>query len=104
MPQYLADILLTPQTNEASDIMMNYWGESTYTSNEYMEMLREKDKKGKEATELKQKRKEERELKRIEREKEHESKRKEQEEKRKVVPSYTTNIYSSVVLVRGICS
>ena len=53
------------------------------TSNDYVEMLREKDKKEKEAAELKMKRKEERELKIIEKEKERERKKKEREEKKK---------------------
>ena len=53
------------------------------TSNDYVEMVREKDKKEKEAAELKMKCKEERELKRIEKEKERERKKKEREEKKK---------------------
>ena len=53
------------------------------TENEYVEMMKEKDRKEKETEELKQKRKEEREKKRKEREKVQEEKRKCEREKRK---------------------
>jgi len=84
VPQYLADILKTPQTDEASkQSSRRITGVRVLTSNEYVEIMREKDKKEKEAAELKKRRKEERELKKMEREKELERKKKEREEKKK---------------------
>ena len=53
------------------------------TSNEYVEMVREKDRKEKEASEMKQRRKEERERKKMEKEKERERKKAERGEKKK---------------------
>ena len=84
VPQYLADILKTAQTDEASkQSSRRITGVSVLTSNEYVEIMREKEKKEKEAAELKKKWKEKRELKKIVREKELERKKKEREEKKK---------------------
>ena len=64
VPQYLADNLRTAQTDEASkQSSRRITGVSVLTSNEYVEIMREKEKKEKEAAELKKKWKEERELK-----------------------------------------
>ena len=82
IPTHLADIL-SLQTDVAEKQSRRIKGVRVLTSNEYTEMMRERDKKEKEAAELKQKRKEEREKKRFEREQEKERKRKEREDKNK---------------------
>ena len=60
VPQHLADIFI--KTDEACDKRPSrcITGVRVLTSNEYVEMMREKDRKEKEAAEQKQKRKEER--------------------------------------------
>ena len=63
-------------------IMTIITGVRILTSTEYVEMIRQKDNKEKEAAELKQKRKEEKEQRRAEKEREQERKRKEREEKK----------------------
>ena len=85
VPQHLADIFMTVHADEANDkcTSRRTTGVRVLTSNDYVEIMKEKDRKVKEAAELKQKRKEERELKKIEKEKEHEQKKKELEEKRR---------------------
>lgn len=83
VPVHLADIL-SPQTdNVAEKRSRRITGVRVLTSNEYTEMMREKDRREKEAAEMKQIRKEEREQKRLEKEQEKERKRKEREEKKK---------------------
>ena len=78
VPQHLSDILST-STSHAADKKSSrrITGVRVLTANEYVDMVREKDKRKKEAEELKQKRKEERELKRVEKEKERERKNQE---------------------------
>ena len=85
VPQHLADIFMTVHADEANDkrTSRRITGVRVLTSNDYVEIMKEKDRKVKEAAELKQKRKEERELKKIEKEKECEQKKKELEEKRR---------------------
>ena len=79
------DIFMTVHADEANDkrTSRRITGVRVLTSNDYVEIMKEKDRKVKEAAELKQKRKEERELKKIEKEKEREQKKKELEEKRR---------------------
>ena len=85
VPQHLADIFMTVHADEANDkrTSRRITGVRVLTSNDYVEIMKEKDRKVKEAAELKQKRKEERELKKIKKEKEREQKKKELEEKRR---------------------
>ena len=72
--QHLADIIMTVHADEANDkrTSRRITGVRVLTSNDYVEIMKEK-----------QKRKEERELKKIENEKECEQKKKELEEKRR---------------------
>ena len=85
VPQDLADIFLSPQTDERDKRpSRRITGVRVLTSNEYVEMIREKDRKKKEASEMKQRRKEEREHKKMEKEKERERKKVERGEKKKV--------------------
>ena len=76
IPQHLADILTTPCADEAAGKKSSrrITGVRVLTANEYVDMVREKDKREKEAAELKQKKKEERDLKRAEKMKERERK------------------------------
>lgn len=84
IPQDLADIFLTPQADEREKRSSRHiTGVRVLTSNEYVEMVKEKDRKEKEASEMKQRRKEERERKKMEKEKEQERKKAEREEKKK---------------------
>ena len=83
VPQDLADIFLSPQTDERDKRpSRRITGVRVLTSNEYVEMIREKDRKKKEASEMKQRRKEEREHKKMEKEKERERKKVERGEKK----------------------
>ena len=83
VPERLTDIL-SPQADNATEKRSHrITGVRVLTSNEYTEMMRVKDRREKEAAEMKQTRKEEREQKRLEKEQERESKRKEREEKKK---------------------
>ena len=76
IPQDLADIFLTPQADEREKrSSRRITGVQVLTSNEYVEMVKEKDRKEKEASEMKQRRKEERERKKMEKEKEQERKK-----------------------------
>ena len=76
IPQDLADIFLSPQTDERDKRPSRHiTGVQVLTSNEYVEMMREKDRKEKEASEMKQQRKEERERNKMEKEKERERKK-----------------------------
>ena len=82
VPQHLADIFLTPRADNTAEKIPSrcITGVRVLTSNE---MMREKDRKGKEAAEMKQRRKEEREQRRVEKEQQRERKRKEREDKKK---------------------
>ena len=81
VPTHLADLFSTPET-EMQPKKRRIVKARVLTENEYVEMMKEKDRKEKETEELKQKRKEEREKKRKEREKVQEEKRKERERKK----------------------
>ena len=85
MPQHLADIFMTAKTDEAYDKRPSrrITGVRVLTSNEYVEMMREKDMKEKEAAEQRQKRKEERESKKREREKEEEKRQRRRKGKKR---------------------
>ena len=84
VPQDLADIFLTPQAEERDKRpSRRITGVRVLTSNEYVEIMREKDRKEKEASEKKQRQKEERQRKKMEKEKEQERKKAEREERRK---------------------
>ena len=81
IPLHLADILSPQQeTDTEKRKSRRITGVRVLTSNEYTEMMRERDRKEKQAAEMKQKRKEEREQRK---EQEKERKRKEREEKKK---------------------
>ena len=83
IPAHLADILATPPANAATQRRVRRITKArVLTAKEYVEMMEEKEKKEKEAAELKQKRKEEREQKKLEREKEKERKKQEMEQKK----------------------
>ena len=83
MPQHLADIFVTACAHELNEkpSSRHITGVRVLTSNEYVEMMKQKDIKEKETTEMKQKRKE-REQRRVEKEQEQSRKRKEREEKK----------------------
>ena len=84
IPAHLADILATPPANAATQRRVRRITKArVLTAREYVEMMEEKEKKEKEAAELKQKRKEEREQKKLEREKEKERKTQEMEQRNK---------------------
>ena len=85
VPQHLADIFMTINADEVNDkcTSQRITGVRVLTLNDYMEMMKEKDRKVKEAAELKQRRNEKRELKKIVREKENEQKKKKLKEKRR---------------------
>ena len=70
VPVHLADILSPQAENVAEKWSCRITGVRVLTSNEYTEMMREKDRREKEAAEMKQKEKEEREQKRLEKEQE----------------------------------
>lgn len=84
VPQHLADIFVTGHADETSEKRSSrrITGVRVLTANDYVEMMREKDRKAKETAELKQKRKEERGLRKVEKEREQERKKKEREEKK----------------------
>ena len=70
VPQDLANIFLTPQAEERNKLpSRSITGVRVLTSNEYVEILKEKDRKEKEASEKKQRQKEERQCKKMENEK-----------------------------------
>ena len=79
VPQHL---VLTPHVDDTGEKRppRRVTGVGVLTSNKSVEMIREKDRKVKEAAEMKQRRKEEREQKRVEKEQQRERKRKEREE------------------------
>ena len=83
--QHLADIFLTPEADNTAEKRNSrrISGFRVLTSNEYVQTVREKDRKEKEVAEMKHRRKEEREWKRVEKEQERERKRKEREHKKK---------------------
>ena len=79
VPQHLADILSTSLTDEVTENRPSRrvtWVR-VLTSDEYAEMVQEKDGKEKEAIQLKQQKKEERERRKIEKEEAKKRKRKE---------------------------
>ena len=78
VPQHVTDIFMTVNADEANDKRTSRYitGLKVLTLNDYMEMMKENDRKVKEVVELKQTRKEERKLKKIEKEKESEQKKK----------------------------
>ena len=83
IPQDLADIFLSPQTDEREKRpSRRITGVRVLTSNDYVQMMKEKDQKEKEASAMKEQRKKERERKKIEKEQERERKKAEREEKK----------------------
>ena len=82
IPTHLADILSPQMENATGKPSHRITGVRVLTSNDYREMIREKERKGKEAAELKQKKKEERERKKLQKEQEREMKKKEREKKK----------------------
>ena len=84
VPQHLVDIFVTACAHELNEKPSSrcITGVRVLTSNEYVEMMKQKDIKEKETAEMKQKRKEEREQRRVEKEQEQSRKRKEREEKK----------------------
>ena len=83
VPERLSDILSPQADNATEKRSRRITGVGVLTSNKYTEMMRVKDRREKEAAEMKQTRKEERKQKRLEKEQERERKRKEREEKKK---------------------
>ena len=85
MPKHLADIFMTAKTDEACDKhpSRHITGVRVLTSNEYVEMMREKDRKEKEAAEQMQKRKEERVEEKGEGKRTHEKEKRRREETEK---------------------
>ena len=85
IPLHLADIL-APQQETDTEIRksrrITCTGVIVLTSNKYTEMMKESDRKEKEAAEMKHKQKEEREQRKLEKEQEKERKRKEREKKK----------------------
>ena len=80
VPQHLADIFLQADKTAERRPSRRITGVRVLTSNEYVQMVREKDRKEKEAAE--KRRKEAREQKRVEKEQQKERKRKEREKKK----------------------
>ena len=84
IPAHLADILATPPANAATQRRVRRITKArVLTAREYVEMMEEKEKKEKEAAELKQKRKEEREQKKLEREQKKERRKQEMDWKKR---------------------